>query len=83
MSVVSFSMSTRLQQELGELIAKGGIHREQAKKASRVSAGVVDDAARNMFKSHPYKYGSNPWVLRGYIDSKGTYHQPRERWRQW
>jgi hypothetical protein len=71
-SLVTATMSTRLQQQLGELIAKGGLHREQAKKASRVAAGVVDDHGRQKFRSHAYRYGSTKKAL-----------EDRVRWRDW
>ena len=79
----SVTMADRLQKQLGELIAKGGVHRQQAKLASRVAAGVIDDYARQSFKTYPYRFGSSYRALTGYFDSKGGYHEPRERFRWW
>ena len=79
----SISMAERLQKQLGEMIAKGGLDRHQAKLASRVAAGVIDDFARTTFKSYPYRYGSSHRSLKGYYDKKGNYHEPRERFRTW
>jgi len=81
--VVDPEMSRRLQKQLGDMIAKGGMSRTYAKLASKVAAGVIDDYARSMFKSYPYRYGSSPKVLSGYYDRKGRYHLPRERFRKW
>ena len=81
--IVSVEFSSRLQRDLAALIAKGGMHRQQAKLASKVAAGVIDDHARSAYRSFPYMWGSTARALNGYTDKKGGYHAPRERFRVW
>ncbi len=82
-SVVSIAMSERIQKDLQEMIRKGGMHKTEARKASKVAAGVVDDHGRAMFKSFAYAWGSSKSALRGYTTKKGKTYSARERFRVW
>ncbi len=79
----------KIQKDLSDMIAKGGLHKNQATRASQVAAGVVDDYARQIFSaSSNYVYGSSNTHLKGnqvrfMLNKSSKLYIPRMRWRKW
>jgi hypothetical protein len=83
-----FIDEAKIQSDLSQMIQKGGLHKQQATRASQVSAEVVDDYARKIFSSTPYTYGSSDTHLNGnqvsyMLNKSKNLYIPRKRWRKW
>lgn len=79
----------KIQNDLQQMIQKGGLHKQQATRASQVAAEVVDDYARNIFgQSSNYFYGSSKTHLEGnqvsyMLNKSDKLYIPRMEWRKW